>query len=820
MNETTRRRFLQFVGLGAGAIAVSCMSRSTESLFAPAPKASLSGGLTPLRLPHPLPIYSERNSWLATGIGGIGVIKHSRDPVNLTQYTLIDDVVVPPEYEYYLIASWGDRLFADPDHYVGYNHDYTAFVPLDDSDHDGCLCINHEYVSYPFSKLSPDTPADIASLGTAFESFPLVVGFALPTTKDRQVLGEMLYNCGGTVVRVRRTGRHGKGARYEAVAGDAKNRRIHGLSGLAINAERAPTDPYRAVTAWGNLSHQQGDRSFLVGTGPAATDVFEGVNADGLGNRIIGTAYNCSGARTPWGTVLSAEENFHGNATFFIGVQEGVLPNGSQNGYITGTSGAEFGLLGEKYGWMVEIDPRDPESRGKKHTALGRFRHENVAMRAERGKPVVVYLGDDRRGGHTWKYVSRANVAHEQDPTNSGLLAEGTLYVARFMGDGTGVWIPLELNTLLDPNAPIVLSSAERAARSDGKAQHDGLVLLPKRNSIAGQTSDGGSLAATLNGISSPIVLTEPEVLESYRTKGDSKPAGTVRLSDYYTSQGALLCDAFLAANLIGGTPCSRPEDIEIHPLTKHVFIAMTDGAAGSDGYPDSRVFVLGKYGAGVAETQPHGGLYKIIEDASDGTGTTFTWDRFLQGGEAGAEDGTGFAAIDNLVFDRHGNLWLVTDMSTERHNGFDLGADPAQKTIDHTVINEAANDLVGVFGNNWLFYIPTVGADVGKVVPFAYGPSRCEMTGPTFVGDTLFLSVQHPSEDSIPNDGTPASTLNRDLELLGLDGNTFMQNRTLPRGSNWPSNLGGNALGAPKPATIGIRRVNGGLFVPGDDLE
>jgi len=82
------------------------------------------------------------------------------------------------------------------------------------------------------------------------------------------------------------------------------------------------------------------------------------------------------------------------------------------------------------------------------------------------------------------------------------------------------------------------------------------------------------------------------------------------------------------------------------------------------------------------------------------------------------------------------------------------------------------------------------------------------------------FLSVQHPSEDLIPNDGTPASTLNRDLELLGLDGNTFMQNRTLPRGSNWPSNLGGNALGAPKPATIGIRRVNGGPFIPGGDLE
>jgi secreted PhoX family phosphatase len=62
---------------------------------------------------------------------------------------------------------------------------------------------------------------------------------------------------------------------------------------------------------------------------------------------------------------------------------------------------------------------------------------------------------------------------------------------------------------------------------------------------------------------------------------------------------------AFLAANLIGGTPCARPEDIEIHPVTKQVFITMTDGVAGSDGYPDSRLFALGKYSAAVNGTQP-----------------------------------------------------------------------------------------------------------------------------------------------------------------------------------------------------------------------
>ncbi len=47
---------------------------------------------------------------------------------------------------------------------------------------------------------------------------------------------------------------------------------------------------------------------------------------------------------------------------------------------------------------MVEIDPARPEFRPRKHTALGRFRHENITMRVESGKKLVAYMGDDRRG--------------------------------------------------------------------------------------------------------------------------------------------------------------------------------------------------------------------------------------------------------------------------------------------------------------------------------------------------------------------------------------------------------------------------------------
>ncbi len=153
--------------------------------------------------------------------------------------------------------------------------------------------------------------------------------------------------------------------------------------------------------------------------------------------------------------------------------------------------------------------------------------------------------------------------------------------------------------------------------------------------------------------------------------------------------------------------------------------------------------------------------------------------------------------------------------MSTASHNGFDVGSKATAKLIDHTVVgavvsgltsdkNVETSSLIGVFGNNWLFYIPTSGVNAGEVVRFAYGPPRCEMTGPTFVSDTLIISVQHPGEDC---PYSPQVTLNRDIEMLNLDGTLFTQNRTVPRGSNWPSNIQGHALGAPRPSVIAIRR-------------
>jgi secreted PhoX family phosphatase len=313
-------------------------------------------------------------------------------------------------------------------------------------------------------------------------------------------------------------------------------------------------------------------------------------------------------------------------------------------------------------------------------------------------------------------------------------------------------------------------------------------------------------------------------------------------LSDYYTSRGAIVCDCYLAAILAGGTPSARPEDVEVNPRNlREVFVAYTDGAPSSDGYPDSRIFIVSKYTTAVGENQSFGGLYKIVEDSADNTGSTFHWQRYLQSGEDATTDGAGFAALDNLSFDSDGNIWGVTDMSTSAHNGFNTtyaGAtvQPGLVSGDHKAVpapgtSGTSSALLAPFGNNWIFYTPMRGRDAGRVVPFGYAPPRAELTGPSFVGSTLFISVQHPGEDSPINadpaaGGTAASTLTRNVEMLSLAGTLYTQTRNVPRGSNWPNTVAAADFGLgtptpngpPRPSVACIRRLHLEHREDGDD--
>jgi secreted PhoX family phosphatase len=290
-----------------------------------------------------------------------------------------------------------------------------------------------------------------------------------------------------------------------------------------------------------------------------------------------------------------------------------------------------FGLAANKYGWIVEVDPANPNDYGTKHTWIGRYRHEGVGVRAVAGKKLAFYSGCDRRGGHIYKFVSNGTITNPTDKANSRLLSDGMLYAAKFNADGTGRWLALKPDTPVSPDLPSVHS---------GK-----MITLPNPDRAAG-------------GI---IKVEDDAAIATYTQQFKT-------LSDLYQGtpaeqQGAILIDAHFAANAAGATCTARPEDTDIAP-NGSVFIAFTSGApSSSDGSPDARIF-KGPNGETAYE---YGWVMRLDEDGSDPAAMTFRWETFATGGEP-AEGGLGFANPDNIEIDANGNLWIVTDMSTDKH--------------------------------------------------------------------------------------------------------------------------------------------------------
>lgn len=143
----------------------------------------------------------------------------------------------------------------------------------------------------------------------------------------------------------------------------------------------------------------------------------------------IGTLANCSGGRTPWFTALSCEENFQDY-------------NGAEKDQYRWGDVDDQRIDERLYGWVVEVDPFG-ELPPVKHTALGRFAHENTAWCLGPKRRLVVYMGDDARDQYLYKFVSaqpyRADATRAE---KSRLLHQGTLYVADF---SECKWKPLDL---------------------------------------------------------------------------------------------------------------------------------------------------------------------------------------------------------------------------------------------------------------------------------------------------------------------------------------------------------------------------------------
>ncbi|GAB4211925.1 MAG: PhoX family phosphatase [Synechococcales cyanobacterium] len=321
---------------------------------------------------------------------------------------------VPAGYNASVLIRWGDPLSAgapefDPANQTGdkqlrqfgYNNDMLAYFPLplgSDSSTNGILAVNHEYTNSALM-------------------FP---GYA--DDKDAQ---EKLTKAQVDV---------------ELAA--------HGVSLVEVKKEGdqwqvVPNSPY-------NRSLRLSSTKMEL-TGPAAGNDRLKTSTDAEGRFVIGTINNCAGGWTPWGTYLTAEENFH---QYFAGKIEGA----AYKRY--GISGSpaypswakyhdRFDVAKEpneamKFGWVVEIDPYEPTSMPKKRTALGRFKHENASSVVAPDGRVVIYSGDDERFDYIYKFVTKGTYNPTDRQANLNLLDEGVLYVAKFEDNGKLTWLPLE----------------------------------------------------------------------------------------------------------------------------------------------------------------------------------------------------------------------------------------------------------------------------------------------------------------------------------------------------------------------------------------
>lgn len=590
-----------------------------------------------------------------------------------------DTIVVPPGYEARTLIAWGDALVEgmapfDPDKLTraeqekrfGQNNDMLALFPAqyafpwprDQRRH--LLCSNHEYVDpalmYP-SLASPRefTPAHMSAMFAAI---------------------------GIGVVQIER----GDAGAWRVVRDPA------GSGGL----NRRVT-PFTPVMFEGPAK----DHPWIVAAGAVFNAAEPG---GGAGTIACGTLANCAGGVTPWGTYLSAEENFNG---YFYNTDPTAAPLKTQRedgvytfdadtfGYAVDRvtfpiSPAQYDLAKNPtgpaaYGWTVEVDPYDPAWTPRKRTALGRRKAECATTALARDGRVVVYSGDDQIDEFVYKFVSRGRFNPADRTANRDLLNDGQLFVARFDDDGTGTWIPL------------TLASANRASRAAG-------------------------------------------YLNPFRSEGD------------------LLMRAREAARLLGATPMDRPEDVEAVlddnwlGLGPVLVVCTKNTQLGFERAGNPRRLDPDKPDGAQANAPGH--ILRLDEAGGDCAARRFRWDVFVLGGDPAADttrtqggsravvstklgerqtaSGARFACPDNICFDRSLNVWIATDGS----------------------------DQVFADCNDSVLVTPLAGEGPRALKRFLVAPVGSEVCAPLLSLDerAFFCAIQHPGENDLA--GTPISEL------------------------------------------------------------
>jgi uncharacterized protein len=337
-----------------------------------------------------------------------------------------DALRVPPEYEAKVLYRWGDPVgaaagmppfrmdasnsAADQALQAGMHHDGMHYFPLDGSRH-GLLVMNHEYLDEG-----------------------LLFADGMKTWSAEKVL-KAQNAVGVSVIEVRL-----RDNQWDVVRPSKYARRITARTPCRI-------------------------------AGPAAGHPLMRTANDPGGTIVFGTYNGCAHGWTPWGTYLTCEENWHVNF-----VNAGAIPPDQQRYRLTARGrryrwdehderfdARRHPNEPNRFGWVVEIDPFDPDSIPVKRTALGRIKHEGAACSIGADRRLAFYSGDDEDQEYIYKFVPRGAFEPRRGKANGDLLDEGTLYAARFNADGSGEWL-----ALTGPDLGEVCVHARQAADAAG----------------------------------------------------------------------------------------------------------------------------------------------------------------------------------------------------------------------------------------------------------------------------------------------------------------------------------------------------------------
>jgi secreted PhoX family phosphatase len=241
----------------------------------------------------------------------------------------------------------------------------------------------------------------------------------------------------------------------QAFWNEEKVRKAQAAHGISVIEVELQAEQWQMVRPSRYARRITANTPFALG-GPAAGHVLMKTAADPAGRTVLGTIANCASGKTPWGTYLSGEENW---ANYFSAAD---TPTAHERRWgirkATWYRWPEFDPRFDtvrnpnepnRFGWVVEVDPMDPTSTPVKRTALGRAAHEGAWVAVTQDQRAVVYSGEDARFEYIYKFVSRDPIAPAAEgqtaaQANAQLLDHGTLYVARFDANGSGVWLPLQ----------------------------------------------------------------------------------------------------------------------------------------------------------------------------------------------------------------------------------------------------------------------------------------------------------------------------------------------------------------------------------------